>query len=654
MTGYARGMMKMLHPSSTDLDPSAGTAAQWPSRQVAARIAAALFAACGLLSLGSLIPPNPVGADTRGVLLVGLSAALTALITWFLPWRRWPRSASLSLAAAGLVLVALLNVYLRDYPQLYPVFFLVIFLWIGIAHPRRTALWMLPLFAVAYLVPMIRASGDVGLAAKSAVYVGVICVLVAEATSRVVDRWRHSQRALNEARVAVDDICRQLGDAAQDAAELWQASAARLCALLDLPNCDVYSVIGDEELVCLGSMCNDKPYPEYLGTHEEVSLWGVEREAMQTRSLVLIATPDDPRLNAAERAEMLAWNERALLIVPLVVGGEVLGLVNLGEPRADRTITAEQAATATSICRLIALSIRDAQIKDSLGERTRSLTALLEATQAVSTSVVLEEVLDQVANSAADMLGSSQCVIWEYDPAAETIIERAVVGEAPEYVPGTVTPLSERVPDAEVLFSGRPLVEQLSDPQLDAGSRASMERFGEKTCLTVALRFGEEPVGLIVAIETDAERRFTPMEVEALDSLGRQAAVAIHNAQLYRRQDKHARRLASLLESSRAIASAGSMEEALAIVMRRAVELFELTSGIAYEYDEELDALVARAMWERTPSDWDGLGEPLRWPTGRSSASFWHRVVRFSSACPTPTSTRSVGRRWSTGARRAA
>ncbi len=52
------------------------------------------------------------------------------------------------------------------------------------------------------------------------------------------------------------------------------------------------------------------------------------------------------------------------------------------------------------------------------------------------------------------------------------------------------------------------------------------------------------------------------------------------------------------------------MEEALEIVTRGAVELFELTSGIAYEYDSELDVIVARAMWERTRSGWNELGEP--------------------------------------------
>ena len=50
--------------------------------------------------------------------------------------------------------------------------------------------------------------------------------------------------------------------------------------------------------------------------------------------------------------------------------------------------------------------------------------------------------------------------------------------------------------------------EQLSDPDLDAGRRAVMQEYGEATCLTLPLRFGETPVGLLRLYELARERRF--------------------------------------------------------------------------------------------------------------------------------------------------
>ncbi len=117
-------------------------------------------------------------------------------------------------------------------------------------------------------------------------------------------------------------------------------------------------------------------------------------------------------------------------------------------------------------------------------------------------------------------------------------------------------------------------------------------------------------------------------------------------------QELHARRLASLLESSRAIASARSMEEALEIVTRCAVQLFELTSGIAYEYDPELGLIVARAMWERAPVDGRSWASRCRRPRARSSERFCPWEAYVSSGCRTPDSAPSAGQRWSGRVRR--
>lgn len=185
-------------------------------------------------------------------------------------------------------------------------------------------------------------SGDLALAEQAGIWVGILCLLVAEVPAWLVARWRRSQTALREAREAAQAIAAQLGGSAPDAAALWQASAARLRALLDVPNCDIYRSSGADELVCIASVCDGQPYPEYLGRRAELSLWAVDREAIWTSQPVLIASPDDPRLSAAERAEMLDWNEQAVLLVALVVGEETIGVVELGETRAGRTITSEQ------------------------------------------------------------------------------------------------------------------------------------------------------------------------------------------------------------------------------------------------------------------------------------------------------------------------
>jgi diguanylate cyclase (GGDEF)-like protein len=155
------------------------------------------------------------------------------------------------------------------------------------------------------------------------------------------------------------------------------------------------------------------------------------------------------------------------------------------------------------------------------------------------------------------------------------------------------------------------LVTSPDDQRLGDAERTEMLRCGARAKAVLPLIVKDEVIGLVEPCENREGRTMTSSQVAAAESICQLVALAIHDARAIEAQKLHARRLASLLESSRALAAAKSTEEALAIVTRRAAELLDLTSCIAYEYDPDLDAIVARAMWEKTRSDWAGLGEPL-------------------------------------------
>src|SRR5665647_616378 len=67
---------------------------------------------------------------------------------------------------------------------------------------------------------------------------------------------------------------------------------------------------------------------------------------------------------------------------------------------------------------------------------------------------------------------------------------------------------------------------------LDA-SRAITEELGEKSRLSAPLVFDGEPIGMLVLIETERVRHFKPEELELVQALAEQAAVAIQNARQY-------------------------------------------------------------------------------------------------------------------------
>ena len=318
--------------------------------------------------------------------------------------------------------------------------------------------------------------------------------------------------------------------------EVFLATAQRLCVAIDVPNCDIYSLTGPDELTCVVSVVDHEAHPAWPGERYVLHEWAMAQLAVQTRTTLAVASAQDRRLNELERRDMREYGERSFMAVPLFAKDSVIGLIYLLESRTERTFTSDEIATVESVARMAALAIDNASVYHEQKELARRLTSLLEASRAITSSVVLEDVLDTVAREAVAALGTTDCVIYVYDEAADTLTAEAFYEVEPTGWdwPCTTYTVAEYARGRELLERGEVCMEYLSDEHLDPASRASMEEWNEKGCLTIPLRFGNEPMGLAVVTESAHERRFTAEELELAQALGEQASVAIHNARLFR------------------------------------------------------------------------------------------------------------------------
>ena len=226
---------------------------------------------------------------------------------------------------------------------------------------------------------------------------------------------------------------------------------------------------------------------------------------------------------------------------------------------------------------LAALAVHRLQAARAQAGQAARMGSLLHAGRSMTSSLVLEDVLDAVAREVVGTFAARYCVIWEYAEDQDALIERAGFGVDPGFcVDGETVLLEERPKERDILFSPEPVLETVSDPHLDPQSRASMERWGEKTCLSLPLRFGGATLGLLVICETERERRFTDEEMELARGLANQASAAVHNARVYRDLEQRneelvarARRERLLNELSLELGSSLDLREVLDSACRR-------------------------------------------------------------------------------------
>ena len=311
---------------------------------------------------------------------------------------------------------------------------------------------------------------------------------------------------------------------------------------------------------------------------------------------------------------MRRWGEQTALYARLELGGETLGLLELIERRDRHEFDAEDVRLVTALADVAALAIGNARTSQQQLAANRRLNALLSASRALSSTVVLEEVLQRLAGEAAQALGAPSCYIYEYDQEGDSILWRSEFHADPGHrdpdPPGTVYALDDYPWDREVLQSGRMRLYTVKDPGLPPAQLASMREWDELSMLTVPLRFGDETVGLMEIAESSPERSFDTDEIELARALGEPAAAAIRNAKWFRRETWRNERLVKVLEISRQLSASldggeivGAVESRVGTLFpHRATEVAVLCLDPAGARDGATappDALVDRALAEQ-------------------------------------------------------
>ena len=388
--------------------------------------------------------------------------------------------------------------------------------------------------------------------------------------------------------------------------DVFLATAQRLCAAIDVPCCDIYSLTGPDELTCVVSLDDDEIDQAWQGRRLVLHEWTTATLAVQTRATIAIADDRDERLSEIERQSMHEYGERSLVSVPLVAKDAVIGLVYLLDGRAERRFTDDEIATVESVCRIAALAIDNARVRHDQEEHARRLTSLLDVGRAITAVGSPDDLLPIMARKVAQALGSPECIIFDYDADADTLTARALFQEKPTTYEDLRIPFAlNDSPADRALLAGRAIiVETISNQEIDPEVRASMEEWNEKTCINVPLYFGDEPLGILVLIETERERTFTEEEIELLRGLSEQAAIAMHNARQFERLESRTRETEVLNDIAHAVSGSLDLPEIAAAVTEKLGRLiaFERAGLLLAEQDGALHV----AYSTESPSPLDG------------------------------------------------
>lgn len=329
------------------------------SHRLIARLAGVLFiAGSGILAPLLLLPGNDW--DGRGALLVAGAGVVVGIVTLMLPWQRWRRSTTLILLLPAFGLITLGNALQQD-PYVYGIYYVLVFAWVGVAHPQWTSLKVLPLAIVSYLIPAMTLELP-GHAVASSVIVMAVSLIVGESIAWVSSKVRQAEstdigrmRSMEALLTATVQLARQSEPAR--AAEAVAELAARL-----LPNAKSAIVL----LLDPGGGVRGAGAHKWPGVPDEVHARWLDPPAREA-----LATGGITRHSGSPLAGDLthAANGSPVLFLPLVGSARPVGLIMVTfDDEADTHLDDYQAGLATTFATQAGLAF----------ERLRATEQLLE------------------------------------------------------------------------------------------------------------------------------------------------------------------------------------------------------------------------------------------------------------------------------------
>jgi two-component system, NtrC family, sensor kinase len=234
---------------------------------------------------------------------------------------------------------------------------------------------------------------------------------------------------------------------------------------------------------------------------------------------------------------------RTLLGVPLAREGRMVGSIMMYR-RGVRPFTDKQIGLVSTFATQAVIAIQNVGLFQELQARTRELgrsveelKALGEVSQAVSSTLDLEVVLQTIVSRASQLAGADGCAIYEYEEGVGEFQVRATHNfdasfvEALRAMPlrkgegamGRATEAREPLQIADIGVPGA-YESRVRDVLIEAGYRA---------VISVPMLLEEQVIGSVSLVRKTPDQ-FPAEVVELLKTFATQSALAIQNARLFR------------------------------------------------------------------------------------------------------------------------
>jgi two-component system response regulator AtoC len=345
---------------------------------------------------------------------------------------------------------------------------------------------------------------------------------------------------MHEAREAIIDRLALDLPATIDLDRFLTAVVSELGRMMQADRCDVIQLASESALRISHEWRASEDVRSSLGTNIPIDLRQLAEHVDLTKPIRLDDT-SAPGLDRKVRFLAASLGTRSLLVVPVILGGDVLGLVGLHNTRSPRRWLDDEVSFLQSIARQIAVGYQYTRLYTDQQRESERTRALLEIANALNARSDFGEVSSLVLDRALELLGADYCALGVLGGSSGGRISLVAFKAAPhastEAVRGLIDShgqsmdITEYPAMIELLAEGKTL--RLLDTQLPLPLRLIFNAtLGGRAALVAPVRIGQQTFGLLGLVWSESREGFQDHEVALVEGIADQIGTALQRDQL--------------------------------------------------------------------------------------------------------------------------
>jgi GAF domain-containing protein len=326
------------------------------------------------------------------------------------------------------------------------------------------------------------------------------------------------------------DLMRSMSEATQSASTtLDQKEILTRAAksLVDTFKIDHTSIVLFDYAQAQGTVVGEYPDHGFVGATVELHGTPVNEQLLRERKPVIVTNVPDAAELGANRPILAKLGIKNVVMVPLVVGEEVIGYIGLDSYYEDHVFKPEDLDGAMTLAGQLAFNVRNAQLYDEMKRRANQLERIGYLSRRVTSTLDRLEIFQIVKEETHSLLEAEQISVSLREGDSKRL--KLFVLEDPQ--PKEVDfELDETALRFSMIGSEALVLDDISGSQYP--DYRYLAQSGMRAALIVPLVIGGRTIGTYNVAHSQAGK-YTSIDLAVLEQLGNQLAIALENARLY-------------------------------------------------------------------------------------------------------------------------